>query len=725
MADTETTADTQPATTRPRTVDILFRDRSTAVWFGILLLLLLSSVLFGFPAPLPIAFLGAVIGSVISFISIGFVLIYRSNRIINFAQADIGAVGAILTVLLITVSQMNYFLAVPIGILTATALAGLIELAVVRRFFKSPRLILTVATIALAQLLEFIELILPGTFGRNFVAADVPTPLDVQFSIPDPRGVFPALLFDGNHLLAILAVPIVILALGAFLKYTSAGIAARASADNAERAGLLGIPVKRVSTIIWLVAGGLSALGAILRAPTLGLSTTGEALGPLLLVRGLAPAVVGKMENMRTTFVAAVVLGIVDQSVFFRTSDQGLSHLILFLVILGGLLVYRREQARVGTAETSTWQTVKEVRPVPRELKRVPEVRVGFRLAGAVLLLSVVLLGLFAPNIQLDLVSLILIFGMIGVSLVLLTGWAGQISLGQFAFVAIGAAICGTLVADRGWNLLAALPIAGFVGAAVAVIVGLPALRIRGLFLAASTVAFGLFVSSMVLNPRYFGWLVPNSRVERPVVFGLDLSRERVFFFFVLAITLLTLASARSLRRTRTGRVLIGARDNERATRAFGVNVTAARLAAFALSGFYAAVAGGLYALHQNTVVATAFGVEKSLQVFVMVVIGGLGSVPGALLGATYFFVTEYYLQGAASLLATGFGMLVVLMILPGGLGQVMYGWRDSLLRWIAKRRKIVVPSLLADVRVDDSILLPGARSMEESAQAVPAGKAD
>lgn len=695
-------------------IEFLRRDVSTSIWAGLLVLMTLGSVFFGFPAPLGIVFLGAVIGSLIAFISIGIVLIYRTNRIINFAGADIGSVAAVLSVLLVAQRQMNYFLAVGIGIAAAALLGALIEVSVIRRFFKAPRLILTVATIGLAQLLVFGQLILPQAFNTDFVSVSLPTPFQARFSIPDPRGVTHAIFFDANHIITILAVPVMIGLLGAFLRFTSAGVAARAVADNADRASLLGVPVKRISTIVWIVAGALSAFGALLRAPTIGLSITGNAFGPFLLVRALAPAVIGRMENLRATFVSAVALGVVDQAAFRWKSDESFQNLVLFVVILVTLLLQRRgEVSRGEELEASTWQSVREVRPIPRELRGVPEVRYGFRAAVGLLLVGLVGFGLFGSAFRVGLVSLIMIFAIIAVSLVILTGWAGQISLGQVAFAAIGAAVCGKLVADQSFPLPVALLIAGLVGAAVAIVIGLPALRIRGLFLAASTVAFALFISSVVLNPSFFGWLVPIGRFERPTMLGIDLASERSFYFVVLTVLLLVLGSVRSLRRSRTGRVLIGGRDNERSVRSFGVNLTAARLAAFALSGFYAALAGGLYAIQQNTVLATAFGVEKSLQAFVMVVIGGLGSVPGALLGATAFFSTQYFFSATVALLATGMGMLVLLMVVPGGLGQIMYGWRDGLLRWIAKRRGIVVPSLVADVQVEESVLLPGAQRVE------------
>ncbi|HWL66694.1 MAG TPA: branched-chain amino acid ABC transporter permease, partial [Actinomycetota bacterium] len=250
----------------------LGRDRSTLVWLGALIALVVASATTAWPAPLGIVFLGAVIGSLISFISIGIVLIYRTNRIINFAQADIGGLAAVLTVLLVAQTGMNYFLGVAIGVLSAMVLGALIELTVVRRFFKAPRLILTVATIAVTQVLVFFELFLPRTFGLDFLVVEFPTPFNVQFAVPDVAGNLPPVIFTGDHVLALLTVPLLIGAIGLFFKFSRFGIASRAAAENSDRASLLGVPVRRISTLVWILAAGLSAIGALLRAPTIGLS---------------------------------------------------------------------------------------------------------------------------------------------------------------------------------------------------------------------------------------------------------------------------------------------------------------------------------------------------------------------------------------------------------------------------------------------------------------------
>ena len=190
--------------------------------------------------------------------------------------------------------------------------------------------------------------------------------------------------------------------------------------------------------------------------------------------------------------------------------------------------------------------------------------------------------------------TLVVITAIVGVSLVILTGWSGQISLGQFAIAGIGSGVAGGL-AVRGWDFFICLGVAGLAGALVAVLIGLPALRIQGLFLAVTTLAFAFTVQFFFLNRDYFGWWLPKTgeTVARPRLYGFFSTQSDTRFYFVCLIFLgLSLLVARSVRKNRLGRVLIGVRDNSRAVQAYGVNLARNRLAAFAISGFIAAVAG-------------------------------------------------------------------------------------------------------------------------------------
>jgi ABC-type branched-subunit amino acid transport system permease subunit len=683
-----------------------------------------------FPAPNGVILDGALGGGRIALIALGIALIYRANRVINFAQGDLGQVPATLGALLVITLSVNYFVAFTTGLVAAVVLGILVETLIIRRFFRAPRLILTVATIGLSQVLIGAGLYLAQAFGQDFQTNRLDPPFTVKFQVGST-------IFNGNDVIAMITIPIAFIALAAWLRLSNIGVAVRGSAERADRASTLGIPVRRLHTIVWTVATVLAFLGMWLRAGAVGLPI-GTVLGPTFLLLALGAVVIGRMERFGVIAAAAIALGILDKAITFQPNNNpAFNDAVLFLVILGALLVTRRpSRGRVGADQVSTWQAAREVRPIPRELRGLPEVRFArWALLGAVAAFLVTL-PLWLDESRINLAAIIVIFGIIGVSLVVLTGWAGQVSLGQMGFAGVGAAVGGWVTYYTESDLSIALLAGGAAGALAAIVVGYPALRRRGLTLAVSTLAFALFVSSFLLNQELFGengeppgflpgqWL-PGFRIDRTPVFGrFDIESETRFYFLCLIVLGLVLVVVRGVRRSRTGRVLIAIRENDSAARSFGINSTRTNLACFALSGFIAAVAGVLL-VHQQTGLQVGAGnlylPEESLRVFSMVVIGGLGSLPGVLLGAAYIWGTEYFLPGQWSFLATGAGLLLILMVLPGGLGAVLYDTRDWLLRQIAKRRGLVVPSLVADVRVEEPVPEPLLEEAEEAAERAPA----
>ncbi len=631
---------------------------------------------------------GAIVGGLSALLALGLAVVWRANRVINFAAGDLGAVPATLAVLL-TVSTvgMSWWGGLVVGLATALALGAVVEVVIVRRFTRSPRLVLTVATIGLAQLLAAVALLLPRAF--TLPGNPVPDPFDANITI-DP------ITFGGSDVVAVVVIPAVFVALALFFTRSRLGIAVRAGAERADRALMLGIPVRRLQTVVWTIATVLAFLAVYLRAGIVGLPI-GEVLGPAILLRALAAAVIGRMERLPTIAGAAIMLGIVEQSVLWHWREPDFVDPILFLVVLVALLVTRVRGDR--TPEPSAWQAVREVRPVPRELARLPEVRALRWGTGVVAVAVLLAVPLFLSESRTNLAAAIVVFAIVGLSLVLLTGWAGQVSLGQMAFVGIGAAVAGAATARMGWDLVPAIVLAGLVGAGVACVIGLPALRRRGLTLAVISLAFALATSSWLLNRSVFGpghlidWL-PADRIPRPDLFGLALDSETRMYYVCLGGLALAFAVVVGLRRTRTGRALIAARDNERASEAFGVHAHRLTLFAFAASGFLAAFAGALFVHQQNGLTAGPYRPEESLAVFTMAVIGGLGSVPGAILGAAYVRSVDYYFAQEWQILATGVALLAVLWLFPGGLGGAFADVRDALLRRVARRRGIVVASL-------------------------------
>ena len=669
------------------------------ILLGVLALPVFFSLI-GDNPPLGIYLSGLIVGCLHSLVAIGLILVYRSNRVINFAQASLGATPAILALLLMHRRSYPYVQGVVIALLGALILGAIVEFAFVRRFNNAPRLILTLATIGVAQLLGFFELGLSLWIKGDRASNSSRLLLETPFS--DIRVELGGVLFTGDHFVTVFIILAVAAGLAAFFRFTNIGMAVRASAENADRALLLGVPVRKVRTIVWVIAALLSAIGVFQRTIVTGSFPAGLA-GATTLLYGLAPAVIAKMRSIPVAIVAGLGIGIIDLGAFYATRNATLSNALILPIVVIALLLQRKQLSRSEDTGVETWRQVKEFRPIPPELINVREVRVG-RWVMRVLTVAV-LLGLpyLTGTGRTDLASVLIVYAIAGVSLVILTGWAGQISLGQFAFVGVGAAVAGGLVANHGIDFVTALVLAGLVGSVIAVLIGIPAVRLPGLFLAVTTLAFAANTQYFILQRQYFGWLLPESTnyVDRPVLWNrVDLTSDHAFYYACVVVFVLAVFSARSLRSHRSGRLMIAVRDNTRSAQSYGINATRVRLAAFALSGFFAAVAGGLLAHIQGVVDPNVFTPAQSLEIFAMVVIGGLTSVGGALLGALYVLGFQYFLPDY-SLLASGAGMLLLLLFFPGGLSEVSYSLRDAFLRRVATSKGIYVPSLLADTLND------------------------
>ena len=667
--------------------------------------------------------LGIVTGLLTALVALGLALIYRANRILNFAQGDLGVVPATIAVGLIAVNKMPYAFGAVIGLVFAIALGALIEMLVVRRFFRAPRLLLTVATIGLSQLLIVAATLLPAFalwHKQIFTDQTIPQPFQAHFTIGTQ-------IFRGHAIVAMVAAPLLLGALALFLRGTDIGVAVRASAERSDRAALLGIPVRRLHTLVWAIAAVLSFVGVFCSAGMFGVGVA-SSLSPQTLVFALGALVLGRLEHLPAITVSAIALRILEQGVLANNpSSPGRTYLVLAAVLLAALVLRRASSRRSDLENTSSWTSAEEVRPVPAELRDLGVVRLArFGVPVAVVGLAAALPLVLGPSQELK-AATVVSFALIALSVVVLTGWAGQVSLGQMSFVAVGGAMGA--VATHTWHLdlSLALILAGLAGAVVAVIVGLPALRLPGLFLAVTTLAFALASSNFLLNRKEQTW-IPRDRLERPALFRtFDLSSQGAMYEVCLGVVVLGFLAVAGIRRSRTGRVLLAVRDNEKGATAYAISATRAKLTGFALSGFLAAVAGCLLVHINQAFTEEPFTAAESLGVFTAAVVGGLGSLPGAVLGALYLQGGTWFLPDRWRLLPSAVGVLAVLLMLPGGLGNLLYRVRDAILRRIAKKRGIEVSSLMADRAGDDvvaavHIALPDRSGSDPAADADPVG---
>jgi branched-chain amino acid transport system permease protein len=650
-----------------------------------------------FPVDIGSWTLGLVVGLLTALVALGLALIYRANRILNFAQGDLGTVPTTLAVGLISITGVPYLVGLVAGLGAAIVLGVVIELAIIRRFFRAPRLLLTVATIGISQLLIVCGLLLPRLWGeRIFAGQELPDPFEASVQIGGQT-------FGGSELTALVVAPLLMLALAAFLRGTDVGVAVRASAERADRAALLGIPVRRLQTLVWAIAAVLSFAGVFLQVSIFGYSAAGT-LSPQALAFALAALVIGRMDHLPAITAAAVALRILDQGVLAAyPSTEGPRYLVLAVVVIVVLVLRSPSNRRADVDGASSWSAADEVRPVPIELRTLPIVRWARWLVPIVGVVVAACLPLvLGPSDELR-ASTVAVFALITLSVVVLTGWAGQVSLGQMSFVAVGAAVGAVATATWHVDLSLGLLAAGTAGAVVAVLVGLPALRLSGIFLAVTTLAFSLACSNYLLNRKEQDWIPRGDVLARPLFRQFDISSEAAMYQVVLAVVVLSFLAVAGIRKSRTGRVLLAVRDNERGAAAYSVSVVRAKLLAFALSGFLAAVAGCLLVHVNRGYDERPFVVAQSLAVFTGAVVGGLGSLAGAVLGALYLNGGTWFLSDEWRLLPSAIGVLVVLMVLPGGLGNLAYRGRDAWLRRLARKRGIVVSSLVADTAGDDA----------------------
>lgn len=269
------------------------------------------------------------------------------------------------------------------------------------------------------------------------------------------------------------------------------------------------------------------------------------------------------------------------------------------------------------------------------QLVALSDSKVVWSFAG--LLLALVLAAPFMiGNYQVTLLvsAMIAIVGAVGLNM--LTGTTGLISLGQAGFLAVGAYTNAILMMDHGWPVWLSMPAAGVVSALVSLLVGVPSLRLKGLYLAITTLAFAFIINHVIL---YAEWLThgPNGIfVSGAKVFGVDLQRGKALYYMTFGITVLVVFAALNIQRSRVGRAWMAIRDHDIAARVMGVDLLRYKLYAFMVSSFIVGIAGALISLQIRFVNIDVFALILSIEALAIIILGGLGSIAGAILGAIF-----------------------------------------------------------------------------------------
>jgi branched-chain amino acid transport system permease protein len=355
----------------------------------------------------------------------------------------------------------------------------------------------------------------------------------------------------------------------------------------------------------------------------------------------------------------------------------------------------RPEAEKIPTRTPSTQSLPASEREADAPARAFRPSRVGIAARVAVALLiaaGVLLLPIPLDNVWRSRMALAVIFGVIGLSVNVITGHAGQISLGHQAFVGIGAFMSAYVVTR--FNFAVGFVAAGITGALLALVLGLVALRIRGLYLALITLAFGLMAENSIFGIRWFTGGGAGAPAPRPTLFQSDLA----YVYLCLAVLAGSVLVDWRLLRTKAGRAIVALRNDDRVAATLGINVTGFKLLAFVLGGFLAGMAGSLFAHWNQFVQAEDFELRRALVWVLMAVVGGLGSRAGVVIGSAFFALFDFVVADIAGgstwhlplvgdvlviILAPLFGaflLLLTLTLYPGGIGQQLMPVR----RWLA-----------------------------------------
>jgi branched-chain amino acid transport system permease protein len=622
---------------------------------------------------------GIVTGSIYAVAASGLVVTYTTSGVFNIAH---GAVGMFMAFVYWQL-RVGWGWPAPLSLVlvlfvAAPLLGAVIERTLTRDLGKASLVSSLVVTIGLLLVLMGAALNIWPPMGRR---------VDGFFS---PGGFDLGPVFVTWHQTTTVVIAALVAAgLRLVMFRTRAGVTMRAVVDHRDLATLTGARPALSSTLSWALGSSLAALAGILLAPVLQLNV--QAL-TLLVVNAYAAATVGRLRSVPLTFVGAIALGLIESYAvgylpsggMFTNFRVAIPILMLFVM----LLVIPEGGVRPGSTIAA------RMPPLPGLRRSIFGVVALVAIAAA--------FATVAEEATLTRVAPGLALGLVALSLVPLTGWAGQVSLCQMTFAGLGAfAMVRFGSGGSAVGLLAAVAIAVPVGALVA----LPALRLRGLYLALATLAFAVLMDNVFfIRTDVFGNL-GVVRVERLQVAGLSFDGDRAYFVLLAATFALVATGLLALRRGSFGRRLSALRDSPVACTTMGLDTTVTKLQVFALSSAIAAIGGALLAGLNRTATAADYTMISSLPVVLLAVLGGITAVSGALVGGLVL--------AGFPVLADEVSWLSSLAILgPGLIGITLARRPDGLVLqasdlWGVLRRRRPEPAALPDPHEELGLSVP------------------
>lgn len=581
--------------------------------------------------------LGSGAGAIIAAFGLGLLITHQGSGVVNFAFGAMATWSAYVYADLregaypfpfpglpdryhFAGGDVGFRWALLLALLTAMVLGVAVYLLVFRPLFRAPALAKVVASIGLV--IVFISLIERRFADRDTVRVSpiLPRePVTIADGLTVPR--------DGLWLAAI----VIVIGAGVWLtsRYTRIGLVTRAAAENEKGAVLLGYSPTFLAGASFVLSSLIGAFVVILASPMIQLSSGVFTFG--FLIPALGAALIGQFRNVWPTVIAGMAIGMV-QSTFTKMQgdiswfpEYGARQGLPFIIIIVAMVVLGERLPDRGSVDT--WR-----------LPAVPPAKVT--LIGVVAPVALAVIGLFVLGplwrgaIMTSTIAVVL-----ALSLVVLTGFGGQTSLAQMAFAGIAGFALSKIATQWGVPFPLAPILAALVAMVFGVLVGFPALRVRGTNLAIITLAGGVAITEFVFkNPKYVGDAstggakVPNPKLgswDLGLILGDEASRP-IFGVLLVVVALVISLAVVNIRRSASGRRMLAVRSNERAASAVGISVARVKLLVFATSSFIAGVGGCLIAYRFGSVSDASFGAIASLTALAVAYLGGITCVSGA-----------------------------------------------------------------------------------------------
>jgi ABC-type branched-subunit amino acid transport system permease subunit len=629
--------------------------------------------------------LGLGSGATFAILGLGLVLKYRSGGVVDFGHGAIAMWAAYVFVNLREIGQlplplivlpnhitlsaggMNTALAIVIALVYSAALGAALYWLVYRPLRFTAPLTRVCASVGVMLLFQALAVLNFGTYAKSTL------PVLPASSITMAGITFPSdrLFFTG--IVVVLAV-----ALSLIYRHTRFGLATRAGAENDRGAALVGISANRIAAQNYVIASVLAGVAGILIAPISNLDPTSYTL---FIVPALGVALVGRFQSFWITALAGLVLGMAQseiiklQTVWTWLPQQGLPDALPFIVIIVTMALRARSVLARGEE-------------VERRNPSVARPESPLITAGVCLVLGLAMLVVLHGSLRNAFITS-MTFTCIALSLVVLTGYVGQVSLAQMSLAGIGGFMLGHISHGWGIGFPFSLIVAGLCAVPCGIIIGLPALRLRGVNLAVVTLGAAAAVDALIFNIQGFTGGVSGLPIKAPKLLGLNLGIAQghdyprvIFGVVVLVVVILIGLLVARLRRGAAGRMLLAVRSNERAAASVGINTAQAKLMAFAIAAFIAGIGGALTGYQQGTLTPDGFATFTSLALLAVVYVAGIGRISGAVFagvmmaaaGLFVSFLDQQFGVGKYQMLVAGLALAVTAVANPDGVMSTTTG---------------------------------------------------